>query len=137
MKSGKQRRAELAEKKKALTAKQKEKSGAAALHMARQRAVKTNGVPVNRDALALHACARSPEFVKLGFYVDVPFECVECGRAQIWTATQQKWWYEVAHGDVWTIARRCRECRRSERERRESARRDYFDGIARKSGPTD
>src|SRR5262245_37861466 len=42
----------------------------------------------------------TPDFVQREFYVDRPFVCKDCGKAGIWTATQQKWWYETAQGDV-------------------------------------
>ena len=47
----------------------------------------------------------------------MPFECKSCGKGQVWTASQQKWWYETAKGAVWTPARRCRPCRARERKR--------------------
>ena len=58
-----------------------------------------------------------PDFVTRGYYLDRPFQCRDCGEQEIWTATQQKWWYEIAKGGVWTDPRRCRPCRRRERER--------------------
>ena len=45
------------------------------------------------------------------FYQDREFDCVDCGRHEIWTATQQKWWYEVAKGSIYSAATRCRACR--------------------------
>ena len=74
-----------------------------------------------------------PDFVERGFYVDRPFVCKDCGKAEIWTATQQKWWYETAKGDVWTVAVRCRACRRLERQRKSEARRVHLEGLARKA----
>lgn len=44
-------------------------------------------------------------------YRDKPFKCVDCGKKEVWTATQQKWWYEVAKGPVQSTAIRCRPCR--------------------------
>jgi len=73
-----------------------------------------------------------PDFVARGYYVDAPFECIDCKSKEIWRATQQKWWYEVAKGDVRTGARRCRPCRRAEQARRSEARRIHLEGIARK-----
>lgn len=29
-------------------------------------------------------------------YVDIPFVCKDCRAQEIWTAKQQKWWYEIA-----------------------------------------
>lgn len=57
------------------------------------------------------------EFVRRGFYIDLPFACRDCGKLQVWTSTQQKWWYEVARGEQNTTAIRCRDCRRKERFR--------------------
>lgn len=90
--------------------------------------------PTNREALKPYRTYSysDPDFVGRGFYTDKPFACADCGTEEIWTAWQQKWWYEVAKGDVFTTARRCRLCRRRERERRTEARRVHLDGLARK-----
>ena len=45
------------------------------------------------------------------FYIDRPFVCRDCGSHEIWTAEQQKWWYEVAKGNIDSFAVRCRACR--------------------------
>lgn len=73
-----------------------------------------------------------PDFQDRGFYLDKEFRCKDCGKEEIWTATQQKWWYEVAKGDVWTTAVRCRSCRRKERKRKEEARTIHLEGIEQK-----
>jgi len=73
-----------------------------------------------------------PDFVQRGYYQDRPFHCKDCGKAEVWTATQQQWWYEEARGDVWTIAVRCRACRQRERTRRIEARRIHQAGLAAK-----
>jgi hypothetical protein len=75
----------------------------------------------------------TPEFVQRGYYVDRPFHCKACGSAQLWTDTQQKWWYESAKGDVWTVAILCRPCRQRERARKAAARETHLSGIAAKS----
>src|SRR5436305_15331411 len=121
MKSSKQRRAELDAKRNARAAK----------HAAAIREAKIDsGMAVNRTALAPHGSYSEPDFVQRGFYVDKPFECVDCGAAEIWRAAQQKWWYEVAKGDVFTTARRCRACRCRERNRKAAARRTQAKGAA-------
>ena len=71
-----------------------------------------------------------PDFVLRGYYQDRPFQCKDCGKAEIWTAAQQQWWYEEAQGDVWTIAVRCRACRQRERARRTEAWRIHQEGLA-------
>jgi hypothetical protein len=50
------------------------------------------------------------------YYQDQPFVCVDCGKAEVWTARQQKWWYEVAKGSIYSTAKRCRACRKRRRE---------------------
>ncbi len=76
-----------------------------------------------------------PDFVQRGYYQDRPFHCKDCGKAQVWTAAQQQWWYEEAQGDVWTTASRCRPCRQQERARKNEARRVHQAGLAAKRQP--
>ena len=66
------------------------------------------------------------------FYVDTPFVCKDCGAHEIWTAKQQKWWYEIAKGPIDSRAVRCRPCRLLERARVEEARRVSQAGMALK-----
>jgi hypothetical protein len=127
MKSGKQRRAELDVRKKARATKTALKRAQAI----GERAI-ARSVPVNRQALMPHNSYGEPEFVTRGFYLDTPFECMDCGKAEVWTAAQQKWWYEVAKGYVFTTARRCRVCRGRERQRRAEARRVHLEGLGRR-----
>ena len=80
-------------------------------------------VLVNESALAPNNSYGAPKFVYRGYYVDVPFKCKDCGKEEVWTATQQKWWYEVAKGFAYSTAVRCRACRRKEQARKTAARR--------------
>lgn len=66
------------------------------------------------------------------FYIDSPFVCKDCGAHEIWTAKQQKWWYEIAKGPIDSRAVRCRSCRLLERARVEEARRVSQTGMALK-----
>jgi hypothetical protein len=45
------------------------------------------------------------------YYQDLDFECVDCGAHEVWTAEQQRWWYEVARGPLESTAIRCKACR--------------------------
>lgn len=45
------------------------------------------------------------------FYIDKVFACIDCDSNELWTAKQQKWWYEVAKGHIESTAVRCRKCR--------------------------
>jgi hypothetical protein len=134
MKSGKQRRAELLAKRKARAA-MVEAATAAKKERERQSllaAKRREGVAVNSENLAPYNSYGLPDFVERGYYIDTEFQCQECGRQEVWTAAQQKWWYEVAKGFVYSTAKLCRACRRRERERRTEARRIHLEGVARK-----
>ena len=68
------------------------------------------------------------------FYVDRAIVCRQCGAEGVWPAERQKWWYEVAKGNVESTAKLCRACRRREQAHREEARRVHLEGLARKRG---
>jgi hypothetical protein len=75
-------------------------------------------VKVNVEALRPYNSYGVPLFVGLGYYVDRPFICRDCDEVQVWRAAQQKWWYEVAKGQVYSTAVRCRRCRANRRRTR-------------------
>ena len=88
---------------------------------------------VNPDNLRPTTIYDTPDFVRRGHYIDRPFNCKTCAVPQVWTETQQKWWYESAKGDVWTIAVLCRSCRRREQARRTLARATHLAGMTAKA----
>jgi hypothetical protein len=69
----------------------------------------------DRALLARHnnTCGTLPTF-----YVDKVFTCRDCGQEQVWTAKQQKWWYEERLGPIDSTAVRCLPCRRARRMQR-------------------
>lgn len=127
IKSGKQRRAEI----KAARVERQARRACEPVAVPWQRPLGTVGV--SADRLRPNNSYGVPLFVERGYYEDKPFCCVDCGAAGVWTAEQQRWWYEVAQGDVFTTARRCAPCRARERERKASARRIWQEGLARKA----
>lgn len=126
-KSGKQRRMEIRVKRR-----EKIEHRPAPRHDPRKLNPLAESAPCNVSALAPYNSYGDPEFVTRGFYVDEPFICVGCGKEEVWTATRQKWWYEIAKGHPYTKASRCRACRRRERERAAKAREVHLEGLARK-----
>lgn len=88
----------------------------------RKKSARRN-VSVNESALKPANSYGAPKFVMRGHYEDAPFRCKACGKDEVWTATQQKWWYEVAKGFIYSTAVRCRTCRRKEQARKAEARR--------------
>jgi hypothetical protein len=128
MKSNKQRRAEIVERRRARAA------AAPRLKGGEPRREVTGGTaPCNPELLAPSNSYGVPAFVQRGYYMDVLFKCQDCGKEEVWRATQQKWWYEVAKGNVETRATRCNSCRRIERERRSEARKIHLEGLERKN----
>lgn len=77
-----------------------------------------NRLPVDASKLNMgNTYSAAPEY-----YYDIEFDCRDCGSHQLWTAKQQKWWYEEAGGYFFAGAVRCRDCRITERERKRQAR---------------
>jgi hypothetical protein len=127
MKSGKQRRAEINARRKKRRAK-----GQAMGSEQERRLRPVLGPPVNEALLAPNNSYGAPDFVYRGYYVDRPFRCIDCGKEEVWTGTQQKWWYEVAKGFAYSTAVRCRMCRRKKRQQSAESRRVHLEGIERK-----
>lgn len=71
------------------------------------------------------------------FYVDKVVVCRQCAAEEVWPAERQKWWYEVAKGNINTQAVLCRACRESEKGRKAEARRVHLEGMERKRGRTE
>ena len=68
------------------------------------------------------------------YYADRAFTCIECGASEIWTAVQQQWWYETAKAKIDSTANRCHNCRRKCRLRRSRERRIHIEGLIEKHG---
>ena len=139
MKSGKQRRIKLKAQKQARQAKlatqelaAREAEREAKDLAASEWAASHGGVIVDHTALAPNNSYDEPDFVKRRYYLDQPFTCAGCNSQEVWTAVQQKWWYEVAKGSLYSTAKFCRTCRRQEQSRRALARRIHLEGIANK-----
>ena len=66
------------------------------------------------------------------FYVDKVLCCRSCGKEEVWSAQQQKWWYEIAKGNINSKAIHCRACRDIEKKRKDAARRTHLAGLKRK-----
>ena len=77
-----------------------------------------NGIVIPEGAIAADLTQQAPNnsYSPPLYYVDYPFTCVDCGSQEVWTAEQQKWYYEVAKGPIYPFAIRCRKCRQAERD---------------------
>jgi len=125
VKSGRQRRAEILERRRRLA-----RIGQRVTFKPWLDAVPRGVLPADQASL-LHDSTYGP---RPRFYVDQPFVCVDCGKAEVWTAADQKWWYEVAQGKIASRANRCRDCRRKRRLRRSQERRIHVEGLIAKYG---
>ena len=65
------------------------------------------------------------------FYIDKCFSCKKCSSEEIWTAKQQKWWYETAKGHIDSTAVHCRRCRKLIREEK-SKQKEHMKAMAEK-----
>jgi hypothetical protein len=70
------------------------------------------------------------------FYIDKAIICRACGKEEVWTGDQQKWWYEVAKGNINSNAVHCRGCREKEKARRKQVRNQHMAGLAKKRNQT-
>lgn len=134
MKSNRQRRSEIMLRRKAKKAALQAKTLRAKYDTPTYWIMATTGesIAVNAANLAPNCSYGVPDFVERGFYMDMPFSCKFCGTPQVWTVKQQHWWYEIAKGDIWTIAVACRPCRIKGRERKALARKVHFEGLQMK-----
>lgn len=65
-------------------------------------------------------CSICPRY----WYVDATFRCERCGREFVFTAAEQRVWYEEYRFWIDSLPKHCFECRRALRELK-AARRDY------------
>ena len=66
---------------------------------------------LHRGALAANVNRQNATCIVKPFYRDIEFTCVDCGTREVWTAAQQKWWYEEVGGLIESKAVRCKPCR--------------------------
>jgi len=109
MKSGKQRRAEM----KAKRIKRVKKKANDLLYSRYMYRPNYNTVAV-KPALLTHVCTIC--HLLPTYYNDKAFTCRRCGTQEVWKASQQKWWYEIAKGRLESTAIHCRPCRKALRK---------------------
>lgn len=84
-------------------------------------------VPVDKDAVVYHST-----FIGIpNFYIDKKVTCKDCGAAETWTGKQQKWWYEIAKGNLETTAVRCNKCRK-EMRRQKAEQKKHMEEMAKR-----
>lgn len=86
------------------------------------------GLPVDPTRLTKRHVEAVPEFLALGRYRDIALACADCGSEDVWTASQQKQWYEAAKQPLDSQETRCRACAKAH------ARNLHFAAVLRKYG---
>ena len=112
-KSGKQRREEIKQKRLERAARLQAEAAQPDARWIGRGSVSEPGIePVDREILTRYnnTYGQLPQY-----YLDREFSCRDCDEQHVWTAKQQKWWYEVAHGHIDSVAVRCLSCRRKRR----------------------
>jgi hypothetical protein len=71
------------------------------------------------------------------YYVDAPYVCRDCGSEEIWTAKQQKWWYEVVKSDINAFAVRCYGCRKKIRDEKDRQKKHMEEMAAKAEHPNE
>jgi len=135
--SNRKKRDQLAERKYRKQSKHRVDKFAEELRRYRAQAIKERWVRMDRSKIFSYGTKvfgdRSPDDSAHPYhYHDIPFTCRDCGKEEVWTGIQQKWWHEVIGGDIERKASRCRPCRIKERTRKEEARRRMLEGMERK-----
>jgi hypothetical protein len=81
--------------------------------MGKRRATEKGGpVLVDFDQIEPFAVADLPAFIARGAYEDVDLVCADCGYAFVWTADDQKFWFEEMKSPIHKALTRCTRCLR-------------------------
>jgi transcription elongation factor Elf1 len=83
-----------------------------------------DGVEVPNGAIAADLSQQTPSFFQVRrFYRDKKFTCIDCGASEVWTAEEQKWYFEEIKAHPASKPVRCAECRKKRRQEKEAQRR--------------
>jgi len=77
-----------------------------------------DAIPVDPDLINL---SNGP-YIHPTYYRPIHFNCSDCGKPQIWTAEDQRWFYETTGAPIYATAKRCHLCRKKEQNRKKLAR---------------
>ena len=64
-----------------------------------------NSLPANPDAQEHHG-GYSAKFC----YQDIHYACAGCGKSEVWTAQQQKKYFEIQKGNIYNRPKWCYDC---------------------------
>ena len=70
------------------------------------------GVEIPKDSLPAdpNSQAAGAGYAVKFYYKDIPYTCAGCGKEDVWTAQQQKKYYEIQKGNIYNEPKWCHEC---------------------------
>jgi putative zinc ribbon protein len=69
-----------------------------------------DAVPVSLDIARFWRLSYSLQ--RPPYYQDIRFTCADCDTDSVWTAQEQRHWFEILHGSPYSTAKRCAACRK-------------------------
>ena len=68
-----------------------------------------------RGAIIADTSKHNAGYGVLDFYIDITLDCTDCGKAFVFSATEQKYWYEELRFNIASVPIRCAVCRKAMR----------------------
>jgi predicted RNA-binding Zn-ribbon protein involved in translation (DUF1610 family) len=69
------------------------------------------------------------------YYYDIEYKCSDCGKKEVWTAQQQKHWYEELGKTINSYAKRCQICRAHTNALKEDQKRHMVEMAKKEENP--
>ena len=67
------------------------------------------------------------------YYIDQPFQCIDCKTKEVWTAEDQWQYFEVWKKPIYGQPVRCRSCRKKDQRERIENKKRTIEGLRKKS----
>ena len=80
------------------------------------------GIEIPQNALAANPDAQNHQggYSAKFYYQDIHYTCAGCGRPGVWTAQQQKKYFEVQKGNIYNEPKWCYKCHSSRMKNKEA-----------------
>ena len=92
-----------------------------------------NGVEIPSGAIPADISKQTPAYFSVRYYYrDHEFTCTKCGTTEIWTAQEQKWYFEEIKAHPRSVAKYCRKCRKQRKMENDIQRRSLNQSLKNK-----
>ena len=81
-----------------------------------------NEIPASAIPVDPHRINLGGSYFRPTYFEDLEFVCRDCGKAQVWKAEDQAWYYETSGAPYYSTAVRCHICRKAEQAKKMEAR---------------